>query len=343
MSEIQYYVVDDMKQNFNCEYFTDIRIALERFEEAKHTLDKFPSLGIQVENSSLDLLHGINGEAVLVPDYRKIAENPENWSAAIIEAKGEIQESVNWLVNEKWCVAQQYQNSLLPNWLQGDVKILVPVSLGDEPTNSYCNGKVLKTTLSTGLDAIDSFYIEGHGWVTYNEFLKNPDEYVSGGVIKVPMLNAVYVYEKNVVGIDGRMDIAPHDFAAMVHHINKPYSIVAYDAQNYNYQYKDKHDYIVASFDDIQSAVKKWYDIQETNKGIPLYVQSRDSGELVSIFNGMDKDLKDVEYSKAVELYDLKADKSLEDVLRAAVTLAESRNQSIKETKAIDERNYVKE
>ncbi len=336
MSELKYYVFEDMKRNLSFEYFSDINVALERFEEFKNIPGKKPALGVQVEHGSLDLLHGINGETVLVRDYRDLLAGGPNWSKPLKDASVDIQEAVRWLVLEKWCVRYEYQPELLPPQLQADITVLVPLNEGT--VNSYCNGKVLKTTQSNGIDAIDSLYVEGNGWVAYNEFLKNPDVYISDDVLKVPMLNVVYVNEKNVVGIDGRMDIAPHDFAAMVNQINKPYSIVAYDAGNYNFQYKDKHDYIVGSYESIPQAVRGYYEIFN-RKNVPLYVESKDSGKKVSIFNGMDKKLEGINYDKAKGMYGIEDSKGLDNILASAVKMAEERNRITKDVNTRNERD----
>ena len=300
MSKMDFYVIDDMKKAFDCEHFDNVASALERFQEVKADTSKFPALGVRVADGSVDLLHGVNGEAVLVPDYRDMS----NFSEPMKEAEEDICEAVRWLIEDKWSVGFEYQNSILPAWGYSDVKVLVPLTIGNEPKNSYCNGKVLKATLSSGIDAIDSLYIENHGWVAYNELLKNSKEYAPEGFIKVQQLNVVYVREKNVIGIDGRMDIAPHDFAAMVSQINKPYSLVVYDKQDYLLQYKDKHEFIVASYDKAPDAIQRMNDIGERTGNIPLIVQSRDSGHLISSYNG----------------------RNVEDVLDAAIEAANEQN-----------------
>lgn len=288
MNKLKFYVIEDMHQGFDCVYFEDVASALERFQEAKADTSKFPALGVRIGDGSMDLLHSVCGEAVLVPDYRDMS----NFSEPMKAAEENIREVVRWLIEEKWCAGFEYQSSILPAWGYSDVKVLVPATIGNEPKNSYCNDKILKTTLSSGIDAIDSLYIENHGWVAYNELLKNTKEYAPEGFIKVQQLNVVYVREKNIVGIDGWMDIAPHDFSTMVGQINKPYSVVAYDKQDYFLQYKDKHEFIIASYETASEAIKGMSDIRERTGNIPLIVQSRDSGHLISSYNG--KNVKDV-------------------------------------------------
>lgn len=296
MGDMKFYVIEDKRNNFSIEYFEEIGTALERFQEAKVDAKKFPALGVRIGDGSLDLLHGVNGDAVLVPDYR----HTDNFSEPMKAAEGEIQEAVRWLIEEKWAVTYEYQNDILPGWLQGDVTVLVPVTLGDEPKNSYCNGKVLKTELQSGIDAIDSLYIEMHGWVGYSELLKHTQEYAPEGFIKVPQMNVVYVQEKNVVGIDGRMDVAPSDFKAMVNDINKPYTLTVYDGTKYTGEFRGKHDFIVASYDDVASAVKGWYELQEKRQ-VPALVQNRETREV--LFNGYDENNMRMSFEEAAKKF----------------------------------------
>ena len=314
MDKIRFYVIEDKRNNFSIEYFDDLGAAHERFMEARVDVKKFPALGVMVGDGSLDLLHGVNGDAVLVPDYRR---STWNWSEPMKAKIGDIEEAARWLVLEGGGVLYEYQNDILPIWLQGEMRVLVPVTLGDELNNSYCDGKVLKAEFSSGIDAIDSMYIEMHGWVGYNELLKHPQEYVADGVIKVPQMNVVYVQEKNVVGIDGRMDVAPCDFKAMVADISKPYALVVYDGARYTEQYRDKHDFIVGSFDDVGSAVKGWYELQE-RKRVPALVQDMSTTRREVLFNGFDEDNVRVSYEEAAKKFGFDAQPGLDDVLEGA-------------------------
>lgn len=314
MDKMRFYVIDDLKSNFSIEYFDDIGAALERFQEAKGQKKALPALGVRIGDGSLDLVHGVNGEAVLVPDYR----HNENFSEPMKAAEGDIQEAVRWLVLEAGNILYEYQNDIMPAWIGRDVTVLVPVTLGDEPKSSYCEGKVLKTELQSGIDAIDSLYIEMHGWVGYNELIKHPEEYVADGVIKVPQMNVVYVQDKNVVGMDGRMDIAPCDFKAMVNDINKPYSLIVYDGTQYTNEFRNKHDFIVASYDDPASAVKGWYELQE-RKRVPALVQNAQTREV--LFNGYDENDQRMSIKEAAKKFgfnDSDLDARLSDAVERA-------------------------
>lgn len=334
MISLEFYFIENLKENFECVYCKDIVSALEQFQEALQIKGARPALGVRViegsaEMGALDLLHGFNGDAVLVPDYRDLS----NCSKAMQAAEQDLREAVRWLIEEKWCVKYEYQNDLLPVWAQGGVSVLVPITLGNEQKSSYCEGKVLKAEFSSGVDAIDSLYIEYHGWVAYNELLKHPDEYVSDGAIVVPQLNVAYVLENHVVGIDGRMDIAPHDFAAMVNQINKPYALVVYDGQDYTMQYRGKHEFIVASYDDVASAVQGWYEVQERLQGrryIPMLVQSYVPGEARVVFNGFDENSQRMSYQQAVEKFGLPEQKGLDSVIGQAAREANERNAADK-------------
>lgn len=301
MDKIRFYVIEDLKKNTGCLYFGDVAAAHERFMEVLGNQGTQPGLGVEVADGAVDLLHGVGGTAVLVPDiYQKDAA----WSEPMKAALGDIQEAARWLVMEGGGVSYEYQNGIVPAWLQGDVKVLVPVTLGEKAPSSYCDDKVLKTTVPTGLDAIDSLYLENHGWVAYDELLRNSKEYAADGVIKVQFLNVNYVQEKNVVGIDGGMDISPAEFKGMVERISRPYQLSAYDGTKYTGSYRDKHEFIVGSFETIAEAVKGWYEVQERRR-VPMLVESHVPGEDRVVFNGYDESDKRMSYEEAAGKFGL--------------------------------------
>ena len=69
----KFYVIDDLNKNlfnikrFEKQHFTD---AIELFLGYSSKNSEMPSLGIENEGRSLDILHGVNGENILVTDYR---------------------------------------------------------------------------------------------------------------------------------------------------------------------------------------------------------------------------------------------------------------------------------
>ena len=301
MDKMRFYVIEDKENNFGIEYFDDVAAAHERFMESKVDAKKFPALGVSIGDGSLDLLHGVNGEAVLVPDiYWKDAM----WSEPFKAAQGDIEDAARWLVMEGGGVLYEYQNDIVPPWLQGEVTVLVPVTMGEKAPGSYCDDKILKATVAAGFDAIDSLYLEMHGWVAYDELLRHPEEYVADGVVKVQYLNVNYALDRNVIGIDGQMDISPCEFKGMVEKFSKPYQLTAYDGAKYTGQFRDKHEFIVGSFDSLPEAVKGWYELQERRR-VPALVQK--TGERGVLFNGYDENDKRMLLRDAANKYGFEA------------------------------------
>lgn len=317
----QFYVIDDLnKQGYHMEHFDNLMEAVNFFSNMDSANGKLPALGFQIGNYGLDLMHRINDRNVLVPDYKKIDVMSEDMKGI----KAPIFEAVKCLVDECY-VKHELANALLPKYLADGLNVVVPVSLGTfGMKDSYCKDKILKTAHKSGLDAIDSFFIEGHGWVGFQEVCKNPEEYSKDGVLKIDMLNVCYVFEKNLVGLDSRMDIKPSDFLMMVEDINKPYHISVYDKNEYNFQYKNQHNFIVASYNTLPEAVKAWYDIDKRTEYTPGVV--RDGS---CLFNGCDGNLKEISYEEAANLYGFdcdkeKQEKSIDDIINDATRVSET-------------------
>lgn len=331
----EFYVIDDLnKSGYHMEHFDKLMDAVNFFCNMDGSNGKMPALGFQVGTSGLDLMYKINERNVLVPDYKKMDVMSEDMQG--IETP--IFEAVKRLVDEGF-VNHELANALLPKHLANGLSVVVPVSLGTfDLKDSYCKDKVLKTTNKSGLDAIDSLFVEGHGWVAYQSLCFNPEVYCKDGVLKVDMLNVCYVLEKNLVGIDGRMDIKPSDFLKMVEDINKPYHISVYDENEYKHQYENQHNFIVASFDTLPEAVKAWYDIEERVKVTPGVVDKA-SGSCV--FNGSNGDLEYIPREDAAKVYGFVCDneetkKSIDDIIHEATRVSETSGSEIKNEKDIE-------
>ena len=314
MSDIRFYVVDDLISGHSgaVEYFDDVKGALGRYLALENNAERMPALGVQVGNGGLDLIQGICGENVLVPDYRRpgILCAPD-----MQDALDDIYEIVKMFVLEG-VVRQEF----LTVPLVDSVRTLVPVTMQREDyEEGYCKGKTLKTSHRDGLDALDSLFITGHGWVVFSDLQANPEQYCKDGYLSVDAMNVVYIRDKNVVGIDGRMDVCPSDFAKMVERVNKPYVLVAYDAFDYNFQYKGKHDFIVASYESLPEAVMAWYDFSDRNPGVPMYVGQKERGREVSVFNGKNADFESISREDAGRIYGFDADgKTVETLIADA-------------------------
>ncbi len=316
MSECKFYVVNDLISGHQgaVEYFDDVCTALDRYLSLENNKERLPALGIQVGNGSMDLIQGINGENVLVPDYRR---NGAALSEDMKAALNDIHEIMKMFVLEEGVVQREF----LTVPLVDTARVIVPVTLKREDyDDGYCTGKTLKTSRRDGLDAVDSLFIQGHGWVVYSDLLANPEQYCKDGYLSVDAINVVYIRDNNVVGIDGRMDTCPSDFAKMVERIKKPYTLVAHDVNDYNFQYKGKHDYIVASFDNMSDAVKAWYDLKERHPGVPMFVGRREHGRESAVFNGINDDLESISREEAGRIYGFADEKTVDTLIADAGT-----------------------
>ena len=95
----KFYVIEDLNQNifnikrFEKEHFDD---ALALFSSYPSGNGEMPSLGIENGGRSLDILHGVNGENVLVIDYRM----KDVLSAQINSIYDDIEAVVNKLIKD---------------------------------------------------------------------------------------------------------------------------------------------------------------------------------------------------------------------------------------------------
>lgn len=320
MNNFEFYVIDDLnKNNFHIERFKPAQIddALNLFQSLTKDDKNLSCFGVQYATGSLDLVHRVNGDSVLVKDYLKVGQSTET------SIQGEIESAVARLVSEGIVKYSYAETISVPN-----AKVVVPIDNdADLKMNSYCADKVLKTSHRSGLNSIDSLFVEGHGWVGFQELSQNAEKYSDNGILKVDMLNVCYAYKRNFVGLGGRMDITPSDFSAMANEINKPYALVAFDAVHYRHQYEGVHNFIVDSFNDLSDAVKAWYDAKDKRPDIPVFVQEQNGpGRASVVFNGVDEELNEISREQAAALYDFKDDVSLDSVLNKAKRASDEYN-----------------
>ncbi len=291
---VEFYVANDLnKPGTHFETFDNVKQALDLYLSLDSQDGKMPVLGCQKDNSGVDLIHGVNGENILVLDYQN-----KYMSNTIKNIVGELDDIVQHLINEG-AVKYQYDKNFGP--LSRSSKVVVPVvSKENEIENTYIADKVLKARDGFGWTAIDSCFVGGHGWVGGEELFNNPEKYCDNGMMKIMQVNVCYVRENKFVGIDGRMDISPADFVKMAEQIQKPYCISVYDKNNYNYQYNNLHNFTVASFDTLPEAIKAWYDINEKVEFTPGVV---DKAAGSCVFNGCDENFEAISYKQAAEIY----------------------------------------
>ncbi len=308
----KFYVIDDLNKNrFDLKYFDapNFEDAFASFVSQECQNRELPAIGISGPGFSLDMVHRVNGENVLVTDYRMKEVNSDGFNAVY----SEIDEIVNKLV-DTGIVKYEYSKAIkLP-----DARVIVPVSerVG-EYENGYCDDKILKTTTVFGLDSINSAFIERHGWVGFEELCNKSYQYAEKGYITIGMLNVNYVTQKSLTGIDGQMDIKPCDFVRLLDKINKSFYISVFDEKLYGR--RNSSNYIVASYDTLAEAVKAWYFVNGKVQYRPGVI---DRSDYSNVFNGFDHDLNPVSYEKASEIYgfDKKddVDKIIDDALKVS-------------------------
>ena len=95
----KFYVIDDLNKNlFNIKRFEkqDFKEALDLFLNHPSGKGEMPSFGIENQGYSLDILHAVNGENILVTDYRM----KEALSPQINSIYDDIEAVVNQLIND---------------------------------------------------------------------------------------------------------------------------------------------------------------------------------------------------------------------------------------------------
>ena len=97
--DYKFYVIDDLKKNlfnikrFDKEHFDE---ALVLFLNHPSKAGEMPAFGIENQGYSLDILHGVNGEDILVTDYRM----KDALSSSMISIYDDIEAIVNELVRK---------------------------------------------------------------------------------------------------------------------------------------------------------------------------------------------------------------------------------------------------
>ena len=248
-----------------------------------------PVLGIQVDYGSLDLIHRLNGDYVLVTDHKN-----EMVSPSIKSVRDYIENIANELINEG-AVRYKYCHTISPR-SHSSVKIISPI-VTDFVPDVYCNDKILKAGDGLPTTAINEILVDGDGWVNYKDFLNDPSKYGDNGVLKVEQVNVAYVRSDKLVGVDGQMDLSIANFEAMAEKINKPYYISVSDQSCSRY---DRSNFAVASFNNLSDAVKAWYEINEKTEYTPG-VMDKEAG--CCVFNGCDNNFEEITYERAAEMY----------------------------------------
>lgn len=290
--KFNFYVISDLNKDvFFTNRFDDFEEALNAFSKFESDNRKLPAMGIETPTGSLDLIHNINGDKVLVRDYLNI----ERFSKEVQAIKGEIERYAQRLVNEG-AVEYRYSGTVVP-WNDLSVKTIVPV-VADFVPDTYCQDKILKAADGIAAVAINEILVNGNGWVKYDTFLNDPYKYVNNGVLKVDMVNVAYVNNGKYVGVDGQMDLSVDNFEAMADKINKPYFISVYDSDN---RRLERRNFTVMSFDTLPEAVKAWYEVNANTEFTPGVCDRKN--RCTCVFNGCDGNFKDISYEEAARIY----------------------------------------
>lgn len=284
-----FYVVDDLKsRDYKINRFQSMNEALTAFRAAVSVAGGIPALGVEVGAGSLDLVHRVNGNYVLVQEYKN-----ENLSDAMLAVRGQLDKIVAILKDEIG-VTHTY-NHVFFDRIGRSCPVIAPIGKKDDGfDNSYCADRRLKTVSGFGFDSINQLFIVGHGWVDYKKVREDPEAFCENGVICVEGVNVNYVLNKNFVGVNGQMDISVHDFSTMLQDVNKEFSLRVYEARLDN-------SYIVGSYDNIMDAVRAWYELPagltaQVNQTIGYSYQQ-------PVFNGVDDNFDEIPYEKAAEMY----------------------------------------
>lgn len=324
--DFEFFVIDDLRKNdFHQEHFDNLKSAVELFGSLDGSGSKMPTLGVRVGSGSLDLIHRLNGENVLVSDYK----NEQALSADVKAAINEIEAVAKELINEG-AVRYRYSNVILP-WRDYSVKVIAPI-VPDFVPDAYCNDKILKAGGGIPATAINEIYLDGDGWVNYKDFLKDPSQYVENGVLKVESVNVAYVKSDRLVGVDGQMDLSVDNFEAMAEKLNKAYFISVPDVENSRYE---RSNFAVASFDTLPEAVKAWYEVNEKTEHTPGVVSK---AEGCCVFNGCNENLEEISYETASKIYGFELDEEISNNngLRVETIKPEERSYTFRQSEGIN-------
>lgn len=311
-----FYVINDLNKDvYITERFVDFNDAVKAFLKLDSNNGKMPTMGVEVPTGSIDLIHKINGENVLVRDFLNI----ERFSRELQAVRGEIENFAKKLIDEG-IVKYRYCHSILP-WRDSPAKTIVPVVSGFIP-DAYCNDKTLKAGDGIAATAINEILVDGEGWVNFKDFHKDPSKYIENGVLKVEKLNVAYVKSDRYVGVDGQMDLSVDNFEAMAEKINKAYYISVSDIKNSRY---DRSNFAVLSFDTLPEAVKAWYAVNEKTEFTPG-VRDRKAGNCV--FNGCNEKLEEISFEEAAKMYGFELDEQFSNVNGFCVNVLKDEERS---------------
>lgn len=201
---------------------------VKRFDSLDEALKEYNSLpkeyttalGVNLkEFSELDFVHRVNGESVLVSDYKNMEEYAGNGLVlqtvqALIDKLGieyELDSALFSSYRSKVPVTETFERKFDFHYL--DASVLTPLQHTAD-LNSYFKDKYLRGEKGVGslLSAINQVYVEGEGWVSGKEFLtklNGLDLYRDSTRYKVNTLNVNYV---DLNGHEGQADIRPRDF-----------------------------------------------------------------------------------------------------------------------------------
>lgn len=201
---------------------------VKRFDSLDEALQEYNSLpkeyttalGITLkEFSELDFVHRVNGESVLVNDYKRNGNYIGNGlvlqvAQALVEKLGIEYEFDSLLFNSHFSkvpVSESFARKFDFHYL--DAAVLTPLQHSAD-LNSYFKDKYLRAEKGSGslLSAINQVYVEGEGWVNGKDFLTRLNDlymYRDSMRYKVNTLNVNYV---DLNGYEGQADIYPRDF-----------------------------------------------------------------------------------------------------------------------------------
>lgn len=210
-----------------------------RFDTLQEAVEKFnvlpkeytAALGVTLdERSELDLIHRVNGEAVLIKDYihiEKYANNPaiQKVVSDLVYQLNICYELNGGLFNVHSSQIKSPEEFCAENGLEAkdefkylSVAILTPLADHTRKLDSYFKDKTLlcKPHVNNLLHSINEVYIEGKGWVAGKEFMKHINKsnynYNNAALPIVSRLNINYV---DVVGHKGQADISPYNFTLL--------------------------------------------------------------------------------------------------------------------------------
>lgn len=289
--DFRFYVIEDLRAG----RAPVVQVTTESLNEALSWFDEFsrhegalPALGARKGEYCLDLLQRVNGNNVLVRDYKN-----DNVSVSIKVLRPTLDKIVGYLIDEGAATHAYYYD--LFSRVGRSCPVVGPVGRSEDGfDNGYCEDKRLKTSAGYGRDAINQVLVVGHGWVEYRDLLEEPGKYWENGVLQVEGINVNYVLNKHLVGIDGQMDVSVHDFSMMVKDIRKEFSLVVFDNRLDDW-------YVGATFDEMKDAVKAFYALPADAVGHVKQTLEGDYQQVV--FNGVDESFDEIPFEKAARMF----------------------------------------